>query len=275
MSLLQIDHDLLAAGFGRRAFTVRHTLTDHPLLTVDAVAALADALPLDQVEHNYGDLPAILADGAAPRAELAPGEIARGIEHNGCWMVLKNIESHSDYCTLLDATLDEVAPHVPRAEGGMGRREGFVFLSAPASVTPVHVDPEHNFLLQVRGTKTMNVGSLGGSLDAQRELERYYSGGHRNLAALPGTAAAFPLGPGDGVYVPLHAPHWVTNGPAVSVSLSITFYTRATDRAARVHVANAALRRLHVTPRPPGASPLADRTKEALTRSWRLLRRVR
>ena len=42
----------------------------------------------------------------------------------------------------------------------MTEREGFIFLSAPGSTTPAHTDPEHNFLLQVRGPKEMNVGAF-------------------------------------------------------------------------------------------------------------------
>jgi len=35
----------------------------------------------------------------------------------------------------------------------MGRREGFIFVSSPGSVTPHHMDPEHNFLLQITRTE--------------------------------------------------------------------------------------------------------------------------
>ena len=32
-------------------------------------------------------------------------------------------------------------------------REAFIFISSPNTVTPYHMDPEYNFLLQIRGTK--------------------------------------------------------------------------------------------------------------------------
>ena len=41
-----------------------------------------------------------------------------------------------------------------RARAGL---EGFIFVSSPGSVTPYHIDPERNFLLQVRGNKTMHM----------------------------------------------------------------------------------------------------------------------
>lgn len=270
--LLDIDSHAFAANLGRGAMPLVHALSTHALLTVEAIAELADALPLEKVEHNLGSVPSVLADGEAPRSRLAPGELARGIETNGCWMVLKNIEAVSAYRRLLDSGLDELEPYLAGREGGMRQREGFIFLSAPGSVTPAHIDPEHNLLLQIRGTKEMNVGRFADRATEQRELERFYGGGHRNIHRLPSTPRAFSLGPSDGVYVPPNAPHWVVNGETVSVSLSITFRTPATVRTQRVHSVNAKLRRLRLSPPPPGARPLADRTKATL---WGSLQRVR
>jgi hypothetical protein len=131
-------------------------------------------------------------------------------------------------------------------------------------VTPVHFDPEHNFLLQIRGRKEMNVCPFPSLESERRELERYYDGGHRNLEAMPSEGEAFVLDPGQGVYVPPFMPHWVQNGPQASISLSITFRTRASLRAERVHGVNASLRRLGWSPPPPGASNARDITKESM-----------
>ncbi len=261
-----------SAVAARQPLGIRHTLVDHPLLSVEALAGLADALPLAKVEHNRGNVPTILV-GEAPTVDLSPGEIARGIETNGCWMVLKNIEQHPAYRELLYSTLDEVVPLLAGADAQMQDREGFVFLSAPGSVTPSHVDPEHNFLLQIRGTKDMNVGEFPDPETEQRDLERFYGGGHRNIDHLPAKMQTFGLGPGDGVYVPPNAPHWVQNGESVSVSLSITWRTPVTDRVARVHGINARLRRLHLSPRAPGEDSVRDRAKARLSRSLAALRR--
>jgi hypothetical protein len=255
------DRAAFVESFAREPVAVSHPLADHPLLTLDAIAELADALPLASVERHRADLP-VLMPGGAPDIEGPPSETVRGIETNGCWMVCWYVEQAPAYKALLDAILDEAEAYVGGRDGGMQRREAFLFLSAPNAVTPVHFDPEHNFLLQIRGTKDIRVCEWDDRETELRELNRYHDGGHRNLDVMPKESKTFRLVPGYGVYVPPWRPHWVQNGNAVSISLSITFRTAGSERAERVHVINSRLRRLHLSPRPPGSSEPADRAKE-------------
>lgn len=262
-TILSIDGRAFEGSFGRAPIGVGHSLTEHPLLSVESIATLAERLPEASTEHNLANLPKVADPNAVERRDEPVGEIARNIETNGSWMVLKNVESDSEYRRLLDECLDEVAPYVSRRDGGMTEREGFIFLSAPGSMTPSHTDPEHNFLLQVRGAKQMNVGRFPDSETEQLALEQALGGGHRNVDWEPADPVAFDLEPGDGVYVPPHAPHWVQNGDAVSVSFSITFATPASQHKRRVHAINARLRRLGMSPSPPGRRPRLDRGKVA------------
>ncbi|MBC7490986.1 MAG: transcriptional regulator, partial [Novosphingobium sp.] len=147
----------LAEAYPATAIRLTHRLTSHPLLDLDALVGLAATLPAEAVEYNPGKLPIGIAPADVPAPELGVAETIRSIEHAGAWMVLKRIESHPDYAQLLDAILDEIAAIVTPRTGAMLRREGFIFISSPGSVTPFHFDPEHNILLQVRGTKTMTV----------------------------------------------------------------------------------------------------------------------
>jgi Cupin superfamily protein len=207
------------------------------------------------------------------RSDQPVGEIARSIETNGCWMVLKNIEQDDTYKTLLDELLNGVSPLVADRDGGMAEREGFIFLSAPNSVTPSHIDPEHNFLLQIRGQKNMTVGRFPDAATKQLELEAKFGGGHRNTDWEPNDPQTFSLHPDEGVYVPPHAPHWVQNGPEPSVSLSITFQTPSNERTINVYTLNARLRRLGLSPTPPGRRQRLDRQKSACVKVMKGLRR--
>jgi hypothetical protein len=273
--ILELDPQAFADHFHGNGFRLRHGLARHPLLSLEALATLADQLSEAQVEHNVGTVPTITDPHTVRRLDLTPGEIARGIERNGCWMVLKNVETAPAYRALLDAALDEVTPYVPRREGAMTRREAFIFLSAAGSVTPLHTDPEHNLLLQVRGSKRMHVGRYADAEREQLELERSYTGGHRNLGDLHVDEQVYELEPGDGVAVPLHAPHWVRNGPQVSVSLSLAFRTARSVRTGRLHAANARLRARGMKPRPPEASAGVDLSKLAALRAGMAVARLR
>jgi hypothetical protein len=280
--LLELDPQTMRDKFGREPFVVHHRLSEHPLLELESIAELADFLPPELVEHNLGEQPQVLddRDAALPRVDDSPGAVARGIETNGSWMVLKEIEHEPRYAALLNESLDEVEEFVADLEGTMRRRQGFIFLSAPGSVTPVHIDTEHNLLLQIRGTKQMNVGTISDAALRDRELERLYTGGAtRYLDARPEEMTPFDLVPGLGISVPHSAPHWVKNGDAVSISLSITFQTPQSERIGNVYAFNARLRKLRISPRGPNGHPIADRTKalgfRAMRAPARLVRRLR
>jgi len=140
----------------------------------------------------------------------------------------------------------------------MQRREGFIFLSSPGAVTPFHIDSEYNFLLQVRGSKTVSMWDPADRFVLpEEELERFYATFvHRNLPwrdVFQTTAFVLPLAPGEGLHFPVTVPHWVKNGPEVSVSFSITFRTADSERRELLYKANARLRKL-------GLSPHARRT---------------
>lgn len=260
--LLNLDASR-GGDLGRHEFGLRHALAGHPLLSLEALAELADALPAGAIECHEAKQP-LLAPGGCADLAGRPSETVRTIDANGRWMVLWNIEQVAAYRTLLDAILDEARPLIPPREGGMGRREAFLFLSAPDAVTPVHFDPEHNFLLQIRGTKALHVGRFPDRAWELRELDRYHAGGHRNLVQVPPHASEFRMAPGDGAYLYPWAPHWVRNGPAASVSLSITFRTRRSQRTELAHTLNSRLRRRGWTPTPAGESDWIDRPKAAL-----------
>ncbi len=272
--LLAIQADKFERCFSERAFAVRHELADHPLLTLDAMAELADRLPLKSIERHRADLP-LLSPGQPPELEGPPSQTVRELESGNAWMVMWYIEQVPEYRGLLDACLDQVQSFVGKRHGGMRYRKAYLFLSAPGATTPAHFDPEQNLLLQIRGTKDFSVGRFAGPGDQQAELDRYFDGGHRNLDRMPQLEATFHMEPGDGVYVPPFAPHWVHVGEQASISLSITFRTRASLEMERVSHFNARMRRLHLSPHPPGTSPSRDRLKASMIESLSALRRHR
>ncbi|NWK97069.1 transcriptional regulator [Sphingobium lactosutens] len=239
--------DIFAAAYPDQPVKLAHGLVGHELLNLHALAELAERMPAASVEYNLGKLPLGVRPEDTPANGLTLGETIRTIESNGSWAVLKNVERDPVYAALLDTALAELEPIVNAQTGPMLHREAFIFLSSPGSVTPFHMDPEHNILLQIMGTKIMTVfPARDEELVPAQKSEEFHNGGHRNLLWQDGFKArgsAFPLAPGEAIHVPVKAPHFVENGPAVSISLSVTWRSERSVAESELHSLNALLRK--------------------------------
>lgn len=248
-----------------------HALLGHPLFELDALVALAKRIRPIDAEYNRGDLPVGIDPEATPSNGLSAEETIRSIEECGSWMVLKFIEQDPVYRELLHSALAELEPAVRPVTGEMLKREGFIFISSPHAVTPFHFDPEHNILLQARGRKTMTVfPAADESIVSGASHEAFHSGGHRNLPWREGIAASgqsFELTPGKAIYVPVKAPHWVKNGPEVSISFSITWRSEWSYQEADARSFNGLVRKLGIDPAPPARFPHRNLAKSVAYRA--------
>ncbi len=258
---------------------IRHNFQDHPLMQMPELAKLAKALaPTRQCRFLA---PGTQQDSAFDHGDAdAHGrsldEVFRRIEEPGSWIALYNVETHPPYREFLKEVTDSVRHLVDREEPGMFNVGGFVFISAPPSVTPFHIDRENNFWLQMRGRKIMNVWDPTDTAvvpDAVRETFIVYAGldDVRLKEGFRERSHEFDVAAGDGVYFPSTSPHmthsetgWTQPGDGVSVSIGVVFYTSVTRRRANVHAWNLFLRNRGWTPAPPGRSELLDRLKYPL-----------
>lgn len=263
-----------ARHYPEKPHILGHSLTSHPLLEIEALAQLAEGLPLSSVEYNRGDLP-IGVDGKPGSNGMTIAETIRKVAEAESWAVLKNIEQVPAYRDLLLGLLEEIRPEIEAATGAMLTPQGFIFVSSPNSVTPYHFDPEHNILLQIRGTKVMTQFPAGDTRFVPDEAhETYHSGGPRELKwddAMLSHGTEFPLAPGEALFVPVMAPHFVKNGPAPSVSLSITWRSEWSYRESDARIFNAILRARGLTPKAPGRFPHQNYAKAYAFRAMRKL----
>jgi hypothetical protein len=272
-------HRLFACGagesFGRnypdRAVLMGHHIHGHPLFSLEKLIALAETLPERCIEHNSGEAP-LAQDPAKARANgLSAVETLARIEECRSWLALKNVEKHGAYKRLLDDCLDEIEGCVAARTGPLFKKEAFIFVSSAEAVTPFHMDPEHNILMQIRGRKTLRLFPPNDRALAPQEAHEAFhkKSGHRNLAyrsEFESRGRSIELQPGDAAYVPVKAPHWVKVGAAASVSFSITWRSRQSDHDARLHRANAWLRERGAAPRLPGEAPALDAAKRLAAR---------
>ena len=259
------EREALAAAYPEQPVRLAHHLASHELLTLEALVELARRIRPVDAEYARGDVPVGLDPSDARPNGLSVEETIRQIEHCGSWMVLKFVEQDAVYRDLLSEILAGLEPVVAPATGAMLKREAFIFISSPGAVTPFHFDPEHNILLQIRGRKTMTVFPAGDEILAAGEAhEAFHDGGHRNLPWRDEFAAlgrAFELRPGEAVYIPVKAPHWVRNGPEVSISLSVTWRSEWSYREQYAHRMNALLRKAGLQPAPPRRFPHQNHLK--------------
>ena len=281
-SRLRIDDALFREHFPYRHFRIGHQLAGHRLFTLDRLLALARTQPPGTVEYYSGAAAVSQDPSTTPVTGRSLEETVRNIEVAGSWVVLKYVERDPDYRALLGECVDELRARSEAIEPGTHRLEAYIFISSPGSVTPYHFDEEHNFLLQIHGSKQVHTWTLEQAGIDQLAVERIYLGGHRNQPfpeEIQPLATTFTLAPGDGLHIPVHTPHWVKNGGEVSVSFSVTFRSRRIARDAAVHWLNGKLRRYGLSPRPPGESATRDRAKylgaRLTVKTSSLLRRLR
>jgi hypothetical protein len=268
------SRDTFAAHYPEAPHTLAHALGAHPLMELGALAALAEALPAGSIEYNAADQP-IGVDGKPAPTGIPIGTTIREIETTRSWAVLKNVEQDPAYAALLADLLAEIRPAIEARTGCMLKTQGFVFVTSAGGVTPYHFDPEHNILLQVRGSKVMTQFPAGDAMYAPDAVhETYHTGGGRELKwrddLLPG-GRAFALAAGEAVYVPVMAPHFVRNGAEPSVSLSITWRSEWSFAEADARAFNGWLRKLGLRPKAPRRWPARNRFKAL---AWRVLRKL-
>jgi hypothetical protein len=271
--IIQADNASLTRDFPLWPFAIRHTLADHPLLTLSRVAQLASELPRDLIEYNSGKVAISQDPTAIPKVQLDPVNVVRQIETAGAWMVLKRIENSPPYRRLLEDALLSVAKargFNSLADAGFEQIEGFLFVSSPNSTTPFHLDSEDNFFVQIHGEKFFTVfDNTDRAIASDSEIERSMTK-HRNLTLDPAFADRgheFHMHGGDGCYIPFQWPHWVRTADEYSISMAITWKTTEARRMIDLHFFNSMLRGIGLPQRRPGLNPAYDAVKLAFYRS--------
>jgi len=266
-------------AFPRRSVGFIHDLPLDDRLTLASVADLADRLPRRSVIADTAAQPLLVPQGGPPRGALErPGDVIRDLHNANAWLTLLSVEADPGMAEIMNTQLDQLEAGMIAKQGArqgrMRKRVAFVFVSSPNSVTPVHFDIEHSLLMQVSGSKTVSIGRWESDAARRHEINRYWDGSHGRIEAVPPEEAAYTMTPGRAVYIPPNTPHWVHNGPDISLSVTLTYFTAATVRENRIEDFNSHLRRRHMTPREPGHSAIVDTAKVcamgALTAGQRL-----
>jgi hypothetical protein len=130
-----------------------------------------------------------------------------------------------------------------------------LFISSPNSIARLHNDPEQGILHQLRGTKTIHIYPIDEAgyplkLSAGESATRYREATRLYLTKMDSVKFSQPMVPGQAVFIPNLAPHWVLAGPEISVSLSFNFFTYSGLRRQKVAQLNRWLERRGLNPAP-------------------------
>lgn len=271
-------------ALNKKPFRLLHSLVGHPLLSLDALAIQAqEAVKLKRKDGFYveaGELAFGDKWDPARAPKLTVSEVFEQIETIGAWIILHHLEEVPAYKAIQDEFGDFFKSNIAGPEDAkLLRNPDFqVMISSPGRKTPYHFDEEANFLMQVQGSKTIWIADpLDREITTEEELERFYVGDALKAATFKpqaeNNAAEFTLNPGDAVHIPMHAGHWVQNHDAVSVSIALDFeFPRW--KYADVYKANHYLRKVGLSPLPPGRSILADRPKAAVIGGLRTVKQL-
>jgi len=268
------------AGFSTQRITpMHHNFHEHPLFQVPELVKLGMELSkLDQCRFMSPDrtvASALAHDSRHPDGRSIE-EFFQRMEEPGSSVSFYNIEVIPRYQALLMSVVNSMRALVEREQPDIFRVNGFVFFSAPPSVTPFHIDRENNFWLQLHGRKTLNVWDhRDRTLVPADAVEDFIV--TQSLKKVRFDEAFLPRGlefnaqPGDAIYFPSTSPHMTRSkvdgtgpGDRLSISIGVTFYTAATREVARIHQVNRLMRKCGLSPSYPGESPTADAVKSAL-----------
>lgn len=248
------------APFEPRAITpLRHNFDQHPLLRLDALRELAGRLA-GSAKNIKLSLPKTWEGTpfhtlSLKQARTTVDKVFDEIELPGSWVAIYYPEDDPIYRDLLHDALGLVAPQVEAIDPGMSEFNMFIFIAAPPSVTPFHIDRENIFNLQIAGRKTWRIWQPDDRIAvpasaAEGYLVRGDPDGLRYDPELDTRALRFEVGPGDGLYFPPACGHtintttdWVKPGNGVAIGVAMTYFTKATRRRATAAVGSDFFRR--------------------------------
>jgi len=265
---IEADPAQFREKFNRKSFELKHYLATHPLFQLPKLLELAERTLKRRPKEIYYDAGDIKIDqrwDAVPERPFSVVEAMERIETCGAWFIFRSAQNDPEYRVLLDRGLAEIKEHIgPGIDSQIMVQDIIIFVTSPKRVTTYHIDRECNFLLQIKGTKTMYVFDREDrDVLPEEEIERFWT--IDNNAAnykphLQDRAVAYKMAPGIGVHIPVNCPHWLQNDDNVSVSLSVNFQFKDPLRA-NAYRANFLLRKLGLKPTSPGISPALDSIK--------------
>src|SRR5262249_28526662 len=152
--LIDPDASLFQEQFNRVSFQFSHFLGDHPLFEIPRLLELAKSQPDGDVYFDAGDIRVNQRWDQSPKGQWSVDQLIDRIENGGVWILLKRVQRDPRYSAVFDQGLAEIQSLVgapfPKK---ILRRSAVILVTSPNRTTAYHIDPDCNFLFQIRGKK--------------------------------------------------------------------------------------------------------------------------
>lgn len=258
----------------RGSFEFRHTMTNHPALSMESIAKILQELPKENVMFSKGlnDLKVNFDDALNnDTKKLDLNEMIETIRTSNCYIAARNLEQHESFKGLYDDLLSDIGELLKLNKTGTRALKPMVwlFIASPNAVTPFHFDRSSNFIFQIRGSKELavfppRVEEIVSAKDTEAYLDWSISLPPWK-EELDQYAHKYNFKAGEAVHIPFVSGHYVKNGPEdVSITMSIFFHSEETSRWSEAMRFNNRLRRFGLKPRAIGQSLFMDKVKAGL-----------
>ena len=236
----ELKGDDYAVKFNQEPFTFKHSLDGCKLLSLANLSELILRLPETQVFFSSGDVDITANLDTAHKLHkpnMSLEEAFDNIETSGAFVMVREPESNPVFRGLFNDLTEDVKRFANKIDPGLEGFKLYLFIAAPNSVTPFHIDRYSTFLFQIQGHKDVNVWNpWNKSLVSDIDLEKFFSFKKGFAPELKehylDKATVNHIHPGEAIHIPFVAPHWIKNSNEVSVSLSIIFNSRKTTNIA-------------------------------------------
>ena len=201
--LVDVDLAELGSAIGTAPIRLRHRLAPDHRFETAALIDLADTLPAQWTRVDRGDVTPLST--RRPVSGTNVGAVITNLATTTTTVRLYHLELAAGYRELGDEVLSSVDAAFTGASQPTGLNTA-VFFGPPGAVVPAHIDRHHNLLLQLRGTKRVDIGWFADADRQQREVERDFDGTGRGPSELPPVRFSADLGPGRRVHPAVRVP---------------------------------------------------------------------
>jgi hypothetical protein len=235
------------AAFGQRGLAFQHTLAERPMFSDEGLASVLDRYPRDRlgVFTMGSDLTDTSSWRRGSAGKLSGDQLLAAVQSGRIWLNLRDTDKHlPDYAALQREIVAEkervLRTTILKPDLGL-------LISSPEVEVFYHLDVPLSSLWQLRGEKCFRLYPRAEPYVADAEIERFVlreaEGQFDFDPAWDADAERYVLTPGVMVTWPQNAPHRVSNGPMMNVSLSMEFMTPAALFRANLMYANGLMRR--------------------------------